>query len=305
MKQQNENNASRDSDSDNDECSANPTHYANTAALHALESHFEGINIPDDDSDEELFFTNYVASHTGLEVKTIHTRSKQKGKPKKFSKSQTDQTIVDATDIHIGDLVRPMKKKGRPGFCCDIGAPRSVIEQKELHRVMNRLQRHKFPMQKSNRSFRFADTTYSSLGQIELPLATPPGIPLVYVTLDIVSADIPALLGLEVLDGESLMVGTVTNRLWKRVITSSEIEPLTYVDLWHVPLTRYDGHVYTAMSFPSNVFFTRTKHSKLHRQFMHPSASSLFNLPRRARPEDLPPGHSFHARRHWETLRSV
>ncbi len=180
-----------------------------------------------------------------------------------------------------------MKKKDRLGFCCEIGAPRSVIGQKELRRVMYRLQRHKLPTDQSNHRLRFADTNYQSLRQIELPLATPPGISVVYVTLDIVSADIPALLGLDVLDDESPMVDTVTKPLWKRVITSDEDEPLTYIDLWHVKLTRYDNHVYAAMSFPRNIFFTRTHLSKLHLQFKHPSATSLFNLLRRAHPDNL------------------
>lgn len=46
----------------------------------------------------------------------------------------------------------------------------------------------------------------------------------VFVAIDIVAANITAFLGLNMLDGEYYMVETVTNRLWKRVITSREGE---------------------------------------------------------------------------------
>ncbi len=60
---------------------------------------------------------------------------------------------------------------------------------------------------------------------MELPLATPDGISLIYASLDVVSVDVPALLGLGVLDSESLFDDTVTNRLVKRVVTAEADEP--------------------------------------------------------------------------------
>lgn len=63
--------------------------------------------------------------------------------------------------------------------------------------------------------------TYSSLGSISLPLATPRGIAPVYITCNVISADIPALLVLNDLDFYSLMVDTVSNRLVKRVLVPS------------------------------------------------------------------------------------
>ncbi len=74
---------------------------------------------------------------------------------------------------------------------------------------------------------------YTSLGFVELLLATPDVIPLIYVSLDIV--DVPALLGLDVLDSEALFADAVTNRLVKRVVTSEPDEPLRCVDEWSVP----------------------------------------------------------------------
>lgn len=70
---------------------------------------------------------------------------------------------------------------------------------------------------------------------VKLPIQTLPGISLVFVTLDGVAVDIPALIGLVVFDAESLMVDTATNRIWKRVVTSRGDESLRYVDIRHVP----------------------------------------------------------------------
>ncbi len=92
--------------------------------------------------------------------------------------------------------------KGRPRFCVDIGAPRSVIGRKELNRILAQVGRHSIP-----------DAIYSSLGSVELPIATPDCIPLIYVNLYIVSADVPALVGLDILDRESPFEDTVANRL--------------------------------------------------------------------------------------------
>lgn len=57
-------------------------------------------------------------------------------------------------------------------------------------------------MEKSRRSSRFAEAAFGSLSAVELPLATPYGFLPIEVAMDVVSADIPALFGLEVLDGE-------------------------------------------------------------------------------------------------------
>ncbi len=40
------------------------------------------------------------------------------------------------------------------------------------------------------------------------------------------------------------------------------------------------------MIFPRSIFFTRALFTKLHRQFAHPAATRLYNLLRRAQPEE-------------------
>lgn len=102
------------------------------------------------------------------------------------------------------------KHRNRPGFCIDTGAPTSVIGIKELRRIFGKFGRRLQGLLGSDRRFRFADAVFESLGRIDLPLATPNGIPTVFLSLDVVSADVPALLGF-VLDHFSLTPDTVQN----------------------------------------------------------------------------------------------
>ena len=122
-------------------------------------------------------------------------------------------------------------KNHRPlGFCVDIGAPRSVIGKKELNRILNALGVRKISRKRSANRFRFADTNINSLGQVVLPLDTPAGVKPVFVTLDVVNGDIPALLVMYVLDRESLTPDTVCNRLSKRInVTGTELQHV-YID---------------------------------------------------------------------------
>lgn len=46
------------------------------------------------------------------------------------------------------------------------------------------------------------------------------------------------------------------------------------------------GHVYIEMDFSTSVIFTRAQLDKLQKQFFYPSAENLFNLLKRARPEE-------------------
>eukprot|EP00171_Calliarthron_tuberculosum_P008774 IDg8774t1 len=130
-------------------------------------------------------------------------------------------------------------RKNRPGFCCDIGAPSSVIGAKELQRIQSRKGIPTYPF--------YAPIAVSALEMSPSHLQEK----------------------LDVLDHESLFVDTVTNRLWHRVITSRDDENLKFIDLWHVPLERYDDHVYASMELPKPIFYSRQDLLKLHRQFMH------------------------------------
>lgn len=129
--------------------------------------------------------------------------------------------------------------------------------------------------------FRFADTWCNLLGKNILLIAIPRKST-VFVEMDVVKADIPALLGLDMLDCESLLADTVANRSKKRSISHANgfNSPL---DEWHAtPHRSKCGHIYVDMDCSPSVMFK----NNLHQQFFHPSAEKLFNLLKRARLED-------------------
>ncbi len=143
---------------------------------------------------------------------------------------------------------------------------------------------------RSRNSFRFADAVYDSLGKVVIRLKTPTGQPPVFVEVDVVSADIPPLLGMDLLDRESLTPCTISNRLIKRIPIFKENGEIEYLDIWSIPLTRAkSSHLYEKMDLDVPVFFTRDQLSKLHRQFHHPSSEKLFKLLSRSRPDEATP----------------
>lgn len=127
------------------------------------------------------------------------------------------------------------------------------------------------------------------MGKIDFPLKTPHGVRNIYVTLDVVSADVPALLGLDILDKHLLNADTVSNMLVKKAIVESDVDGPHVMDEWSIPMSRADGHVYADIAKANQVCFTRHKLEKLHRQFVHPSADKLFKLLRKTKPEETTP----------------
>ena len=61
------------------------------------------------------------------------------------------------------------------------------------------------PVYSSGRTFRFGNQATKSLGIIELALETPPNILSITVLVVFVDFDIPALIGLDVLNGYDLL----------------------------------------------------------------------------------------------------
>ena len=148
------------------------------------------------------------------------------------------------------------------------------------------------------KSFRFADATFKSLGRVDIPLATPTGVGNIYVPMDVVSADVPGLLGLDILDKYKMTHDTVCKRLVKKTVLSSTDEYVMDLEDWSVPLVRFDGHCYPDIAVTTDVMFSRSTLEKLHRQFVHPSADKLYKLLKKARPEDIKPDT-------WELLEDI
>lgn len=132
-----------------------------------------------------------------------------------------------------------------------------------------------------------ANTSYESLGKILLPLATRPGNPLIFVELDVFIADTTALSCLNVLDRESLLDHTVHNRLTKRRV-AWENGSCFYFDEYHMALIRSSsGHVDVEMECSTSLMNKISQMSKLHKQFFHPSSEELFDLFKKAQPEEI------------------
>ncbi len=142
------------------------------------------------------------------------------------------------TIIYGAYIVRQDKSRRPFGFCVDIGAPSSGIGKEQLNRVLAASVEHSRTITQSHRRFRFADTTLESLGRVKIPLWTLPGAPTIVIDSYIVAADVPALLGMDVLDRALLVPDTVMNRLEK--MTSSEGRAVSMSTLMTVSYVRVE-----------------------------------------------------------------
>lgn len=127
----------------------------------------------------------------------------------------------------------------------------------------------------SNVTFRFGDTYYNSLGTIMIRIPTP-DYTFLLIPVDIVNADVPLLLGLDLLDHHNLYADNTEKKLVCKKYK------------WSIPIIRQDGHLYITWKMKQN-YYTRAELHKLHYHFHHPSASKFYNLLRRVKPKSLPP----------------
>jgi hypothetical protein len=86
--------------------------------------------------------------------------------------------------------------------------------------------------------------------------------------VDVVQADIPLLMGLDLMDEVGVLSDNTTNQL------------MNPTGLWSIPVVRKFGHAY--IEWPAEVMYTETEVRRLHSSFYHTSADKLFNLIRRA-----------------------
>lgn len=95
------------------------------------------------------------------------------------------------------------KNSCRPfeGVCLDTGAQRSVIGKPQAQAYC-RQHSIDYRSQPSKMLFRFGDGTFPSLAMIRIRIPTPNKIYL-HLLLNLVAADVPFLIGLDVLDRES------------------------------------------------------------------------------------------------------
>lgn len=160
------------------------------------------------------------------------------------------------------------------GACLDTGAQRCVIGLNQA-RAYCRAMQIPFKMKPSRVQFRFGDGTYSALGSLKISIPTPQGSSISW-NFDVVKADVPMLIGLDLLDEFKLVVNNVTNKL------------MCLTQKWSLPIIRQLGHLYLKWSFSRNLY-TKTELKKMHRHFHHPEASKMYNLIKRAKPEHATP----------------
>ncbi len=103
--------------------------------------------------------------------------------------------------------------------------------------------------------------------QIRIPT---PNCSFLKIKVNVVPADVPLLLGLDVLDNEKLVANNVQNEL-----------QATHHD-WSMPLIRKHGHLYLTWN-PKLILFTKSEIIKLHRHCKHPTSGKLYEVVKRAR----------------------
>lgn len=164
------------------------------------------------------------------------------------------------------------RKRAFLGACCDIGAQRTVVGERQA-KAYCREMGIKYKPRRSAYSFMFGDGLHASLGTVEFRIPTPDGA-FIALQVDVVSADVPLLLGIDVLDREQLVTDNVDNVLRSRRYG------------WEMPIIRRNGHLYVVWNY-SQVVYTRSELKKLHLHFFHPSARKLYNLLKRADPSSV------------------
>ena len=125
------------------------------------------------------------------------------------------------------------------------------------------------------KTFRFGDGVFNSLGTIPIRIPTSDES-FLFLDIDVVQANVPMLVGLDILDRYYLVPDNVENLLVDKKAN------------WKMPITRKFGHLYLEWDF-SEVLYTKTELKRMHLHFFHPSATKLFNLISRAKPEDATP----------------
>ncbi len=156
------------------------------------------------------------------------------------------------------------------GAVIDTGAARSCIGLRQARAYMKRTGNTQM-LQTSSFRFKFGDVIHDSNGVMKIILPTPSGHDIEFET-DVVEADVPLLLGYDVLCKHGLNIN----------IRESKIE---HKD-WAFPIVHRSGHLW--VQWMAEVHYTKAELLKLHRHFRHPSSEKLFALLKRIKPDDLP-----------------
>lgn len=158
------------------------------------------------------------------------------------------------------------------GACVETGATSSVVGLSQAQAYYKESGRP-FQLIPSKRRFRFDNGSQKSLGTIELRLPTPIGS-FIRRPVDVVSADIPLLLGLDLMRDHGFIID----------LPAMEIHQRT--EGWSIELAFKVGHLFVEWDW-ATVLYTRAELEKMNLHFFHPSAQKLYNLVKRARPSNV------------------
>lgn len=175
-------------------------------------------------------------------------------------------------EILFNDPCTPNTDNGTfHGICVDTGAEQSVagLPQTKAYLSMANKSWNKTP---SNSYFKFGDTVYPSIGRIPIRIPTPHGGTMEF-NLEVVEANVPIILGLDLLDKEELYIYNIDNVIVHKY------------QGWTIPLQRKRGHLYITWNY-QEVLYTKRELQKLHFHFFHPTAKKLYNLISRATPRE-------------------
>lgn len=154
------------------------------------------------------------------------------------------------------------------GACIDTGAQRSVIgiKQAEAYCRMLGIEMRK-DADKRIRRFRFGKDIQDSVGSLQIRVPIKDDFFMVF-TANVVNIDVPLLLGLDVMSEHKLVADTVDLVLFSKSCG------------WQLPLTRQLGHVY--LTWESQILYSSSELTRIHRHFFHANPDPIFNLMKRA-----------------------
>lgn len=156
------------------------------------------------------------------------------------------------------------------GACFDSGAEVSVIGMEQA-RAYHKMTGSCMRLTPSTLNFKFGDFLCKSEGVTNVRVPMPQG-GFISFAAHVVCADIPMLVGLDLLRKHQLVLDFEACR-----ITQKRND-------WHLPMTFKGGHIFFQWS-QREICYTKAELQRLHLHFFHPTAGKLFQLIKRARPD--------------------
>lgn len=157
------------------------------------------------------------------------------------------------------------------GACIDSGAEQSVIGVNQARAYETATGRKKTKAAEPL-VFKFGDGEIPSQGMLDLRIPIPNGSHVSIMT-HVVHADIPMLIGIEILHKEKMILNFDS-----KTVTNSRYD-------WQLPMTLKYGHVFLVWN-KKYVCYTHAELNRLHLHFFHPAADRLFALVKKVKPQE-------------------